>query len=175
MRLCEACGQEFTNKDRNTRSCSVKCARILQLRTVGHGPNLKHGYARAGAVEKLHGIWRGILKRCTCPTASQFYRYGGRGIKVCEEWQKDYVAFRLWAYSNGYNESLTIERKDNDGNYDPLNCLWVSRKEQARNRSTTRNITIDGITKCVAAWGEEMGISHYMVVKKFGGDDGKGL
>jgi len=130
--------------------------------------NFKHGYARPGKVEKLHNLWRDILKRC-----NNHPDYKGRGISVCQEWQ-EYVPFRTWALSNGYKEGLSIDRIDNDGGYSPENCRFTTMKEQSRNRRTTRYITHNGETKCLAAWAEDNGIDvsklHYRLKHGWGMD-----
>lgn len=82
---------------------------------------------------KLYGVWRSMKNRCTNPNNKDFPDYGARGISVCSEWQ-NFSTFQSWALVNGYAEGLTLDRKDNDGNYEPANCRWVTRKEQAQNR-----------------------------------------
>ena len=82
---------------------------------------------------KLYGVWRSMKNRCTNPNNKDFPDYGARGISVCSEWQ-NFSTFQAWALANGYAEGLTLDRTDNDGSYEPANCRWVTRKEQAQNR-----------------------------------------
>jgi hypothetical protein len=114
---------------------------------------------------RIYKIWHGMMERCYKPSSTQFHYYGMRGIVVCEEWQ-DVSNFYLWAMANGYKEDLSIERKDVNGNYEPANCVWIPRPEQAWNRRTTRNVTIDGITKPAAVWAKECGITRYAFYKR---------
>lgn len=88
----------------------------------------------------LHGTWNHMRDRCCNPKHAQYKYYGGRGITVCDEWRKDFLSFYNWAMANGYGEGLTIDRIDNDGNYEPNNCRWATRKEQMNN--TSRNIIV---------------------------------
>lgn len=119
---------------------------------------LRHGDARKGCVSRLHNIWRGMLKRCN-PNLAKPHGYALRGIAVCDEWLC-YEAFRDWSKANGYAADLTIERRDNDGSYAPGNCAWVTRTVQARNRRTSRTLTLGDRTQTIAAWAEEVGISQ---------------
>lgn len=108
---------------------------------------------------RLFRIWRGIIQRCNNPNNKAYKHYGGRGIKVCPVWLGSFKAFYNWAIFNGYQESLTIDRKDNDGNYEPNNCRWVTRKEQANNTRATTFIEINGITKSISEWSRLSGVS----------------
>jgi hypothetical protein len=93
-----------------------------------------HGESRT----QLYRTWIRIRQRCHYPKFTQWDDYGGRGITVCDEWLNDFPAFRDWALANGYDPHLTIERKNNDGNYEPSNCDWIPLAEQAKNRRRRR-------------------------------------
>lgn len=110
---------------------------------------------------RLHNIWCGINNRCD-PSHAHTERYGKRGISICEEWKK-YENFANWARNNGYKDNLTIERKDVNGNYCPENCTWIERKDQARNRSTTRWVEYQGRKMSLAEACEIAGMPYKQV------------
>ena len=95
-------------------------------------------------------------ERCERVKHPHFKNYGGRGISVCEEWS-EYDNFRKWALSNGYSDTITIDRIDNDGNYEPSNCRWISYKDQAANRSTNHHVIVNGekmiLSECSRRYG----------------------
>lgn len=90
---------------------------------------LTHGESRR---TRLYSIWNGIKQRCLNPNDRAYKYYGGRGITVYKEWM-DFIPFRDWAKANGYDESLEIDREDNDGNYEPDNCRWVTHRVNMNN------------------------------------------
>jgi hypothetical protein len=98
--------------------------------------------------------------RCYNPASDAYDRYGGRGIKVCEDWKNSFVSFFDWAMSNGYADNLTLDRINNDGNYSPDNCRWSTKQEQNNNRRCNRMITYNGKTQNVAQWARELGIKR---------------
>ena len=109
---------------------------------------------------RLYRIRNGMLFRCYNKNSSDYANYGGRGISVCNEWKDSFENFYNWAMSNGYAEGLTIDRINNNGNYDSSNCRWVSMKLQSRNTRTNHLYTYKGETKTIAEWAEITGIGH---------------
>jgi len=108
---------------------------------------------------RLYKEWRGMKVRCNNPTDQHWPDYGGRGIRLCDEWNESYEAFAEWAKANGYDDSLTIDRIDVNGNYEPSNCRWVTQKEQSNNKRTNVYLTYKGETKTAAQWAEEIGMN----------------
>lgn len=133
----EAC--EYLGVARCTVASCFRRNRKCKGFTVERGNPTTHRETKT----RLHKIWSSMHERCERVKHPYFKDYGGRGICVCEEWS-EYENFREWALSNGYSDTLTIDRIDNDGNYNPENCRWVSYKEQAANRRTNHIVTVNG-------------------------------
>lgn len=93
-------------------------------------------------------------QRCELKTVDSYSRYGGRGITVCDEWA-DFGVFAAWALVNGYNEGLQIDREDNDGNYEPLNCRWLTPSGNSNNRRTNKMVEAFGEIKTLKHWSED--------------------
>lgn len=109
----------------------------------------------------LQAGWRHMIRRCTDPTDPAWKNYGGRGIKVCRRW-RDLANF-VADMGPTYRPGLEIDRRDNDGNYTPRNCRWVTRRENCENRRTTRMFTIGGKTQSLTRWAEEYGARYQRV------------
>ena len=107
---------------------------------------------------RLYRIWSNIKTRCFNKNDPHYPRWGARGIVVCDEWKNDFKAFYDWAMRNGYQDDLTIDRIDNDGNYTPLNCRWITGAEQSKNRRCVRFITYNGKTQTIPEWTKELGL-----------------
>ena len=89
--------------------------------------------------KRLYGIWSGMKTRCANPKNPGYKNYGGRGIAVCEEWRECFRVFQSWALENGYDENLSIDRINNNGNYEPSNCRWATHQQQAENKRQSHN------------------------------------
>lgn len=108
----------------NTTSCGCFHKEMLSKRSTTHRK----------VHTRLYSIWTNMISRCTNEKVPCYHCYGGRGITVCDEWKNDFMTFYEWAMANGYADNLTIDRADNDGNYEPSNCRWITMKEQSQNR-----------------------------------------
>jgi hypothetical protein len=111
-----------------------------------------------GKKNKLYQVWSSMKCRCLNPLDKAFVNYGGRGIKVCDEWL-EFKPFLDWSMISGYKKGLTIERKDNDGNYCPDNCTWISKSMQSKNRRGLIIITFNNVTMTRSDWAKSIGIS----------------
>jgi len=106
--------------------------------------------------------------RCYNPKTNGYKYYGGKGITVCEEWLNSSKAFYKWALNNGYESNLTIDRIENDGNYEPDNCRWATHKEQQNHKTNNVFVEINGETKTASQWTEETGISSSAIINRLG-------
>ena len=145
------------------KSKSCGCLQLEWAYEIGNRPK-KHGMKHT----RLYRVWSNMHVRCYNKTNSRYSQYGGRGITMCDEWlgTDGFQNFYNWAMENGYQEDLTIDRIDNDGNYCPENCRWTDNKSQSNNRSNNRRIVVDGVDKTVAEWAEQINVSKKMLYKK---------
>ena len=133
----------------HTKSCGCLFKEV-QLKTM-----TKHGkrYTR------IYEIWVGMKQRCENPNKKAYEHYGGRNICICKEWHS-FEAFYDWAMANGYKEGLSIDRINNNGNYEPANCRWVTVKEQQNNRRNSHFIEAFGERHTIAEWAEITGLNY---------------
>lgn len=110
--------------------------------------SIKHGMFGT----RIYQIWANMKRRCNNPDNIKYKNYGGRGIIVCEEWNKDFMTFYNWAINNGYSDKLTIDRINVNGNYEPNNCRWTDMKTQQSNRTNNCNITFNEETHTITEW-----------------------
>lgn len=115
-------------REGKTTSCGCYHNELLRERSLTHGKTHT----------RLYRIWANIISRCCNSNVDCYEYYGGRGISICDEWKNNFENFYEWSINNGYNEQLTIDRINNDGNYEPSNCRWVTMKEQCKNRRKRR-------------------------------------
>lgn len=136
----------------NTRSC--KC---LQKQAKSHGLSKS----------KIYRVWKSMKARCYNKSEKVYKHYGGRGIIICTKWKKDFSVFHEWALANGYKLGLTIDREDNNGNYCPENCRWITQKRNLNNKRTSRFITYNGERKTTAEWADQMNVCWKTAKNRF--------
>lgn len=129
MVLCKCdCGNEtIVRLDYLRRNHTTSCG--CKIKTILSKNRKTHGYTK----ERLYRVWAGMKNRCFNPNVKSYKDYGAKGVTVCEEWKK-FEPFKEWALANGYEEHLTIERKNPYKNYEPTNCEWIPKEEQYKNR-----------------------------------------
>lgn len=141
-----------------TKSCG--CYRIDNCRE--HPNGVKHG----GRKTRLYVIWSDMKQRCFYDKSINYQNYGGRGITVCDKWLHDFKAFHDWAVSNGYDDSLTLDRINANGNYCPENCRWATRAQQDNNTTVNHRVTYNGETHTIAEWAEITGINYHKLWRR---------
>lgn len=160
--LCKCeCGKETTVGRNNLKSGTTKSCGCLQYtsekKKIAARENLKkardiwttHGLSTT----RLYGIWKSMLNRCNNSRIKVYKDYGGRGITVCKEWY-ELEHFNGWALKNGYDDNLEIDRINNNGNYEPSNCRWATRKEQTNNKRDNIRVKINEEEHTLSQWAE---------------------
>lgn len=163
--------------------CQCKCGNMTEVRTShlmsGHTQSCGCLGSRMSAGERFsthglgktkeYGSWAGIIQRCTNPNDVRYPDYGGRGITICEEWRHSFLAFynHVSFLSHSGEKGYSIDRIDNNSNYEPGNVRWSTAADQ--NRNTRRNImlTHNGKTQCLTDWANDIGVSPRMLHKRF--------
>lgn len=151
------CGKEKIVHEPSLRNGSTKSCGCWKFQKIK-----EHNTTHGGSHDRLYGIWKSMKRRCNSPNDSHYEFYGGKGIRVCEEWN-DYANFKRWAYANGYDDDAefgdcTIDRIDNDRDYEPSNCRWVNRTTQANNTSRNRYVEFQGKRLTIAEFASAMNI-----------------
>lgn len=160
-----------TSNGQTVWKCQCDCGTI----TIVRGSNLKSGVVKScGCLHighptasnesktPLYRCWCSIMARCNNPNHKAYKDYGGRGIKVCDEWH-DYLTFKQWVLDTKKEEGLTIDRIDVDGDYCPQNCRWATMKEQSRNRRSNILIEYNGKKQILTDWCNELGLDYKFI------------
>lgn len=187
---------EYAGKDKHNNAlwlCECDC--IDKTRRIVNGNNLRRGistscgcwqkelakenciernidtgaqYARKHGLSgsRIYRIWCDMKSRCYRKKDAHYFLYGGRGIKIYDEWKNDFMTFYNWAIDNGYNETLTIERIDVNGNYEPNNCKWATFDEQANNKRCSRIYTYNNKTQTLKQWANEYNINYHTLTSR---------
>lgn len=127
--------------------------------------HLERSTLHSGSGTKLYKVFLQMNQRCYNPNDSAYKNYGGRGIITCPEWKggENFINFQKWALSNGYEEGLTLERVNVNRNYQPDNCKWATRIEQANNKRNNAFLEINGVTKTFAQWSKEYNLTRSLI------------
>lgn len=152
--VCE-CGNH-----KNIVGDAIKSGRTMSCGCLSKDMIGKRGLIHGETDTKLYGVWCAMKRRCYNTNVKEYKWYGGRGITVHEEWKNNYSSFSDWAYKNGYKEGLTLDRIDNNSDYSPNNCKWVTSAAQANNRRSNHKITYNGETHNITEWASIIGINH---------------
>ncbi len=140
-------------------TCNLKANRVKSCGCLKLEKFIERSTKHNQRHTKLYEVWKSIKQRCLNPNNRSYKNYGLRGISICDEWKNDFNTFYTWSMKNGYNSKLSIDRINNNGNYEPSNCRWVDRTTQANNKRTNHFITYDNKTLTIAQWSQETGIS----------------
>ena len=157
--------------------CKCGCGKVFSIRANSllsgnskscgctRGGEVKHGGSRRGKRFPEYNVWSLMIKRCHAAGSTDFNNYGGRGIKVCRRWINSFDKF-LKDVGRRPSSKHTLDRLNNDGDYEPANCRWATRTEQARNKRNNHLITFGGKTMCIAQWSDELQVSQRILIDR---------
>lgn len=158
--------EERTKQGQLMYKCKCECGNIKNIRgyTLRNGGSkscgclnkINHHKTHGKTHTRLYSIFCDMKKRCHNKNNKEYHNYGGRGIIICEEWLNDFMNFYNWAINNGYDDNLTIDRIDVNGNYEPSNCRWVDIKSQCNNTRKNVYLTYNGKTQTMSQWADEL-------------------
>lgn len=158
--LCDCGNEKDISASHLATGASKSCGCGVRLATIKR--NTTHGLSKS----RLFTKWMNMKSRCSNPNDKAYAYYGGKGIKVCDEWQTNFMAFYDWSMSNGYSDNLTIERIDVNGDYMPNNCKWIPFCDQAKNKSNNRFVEINGTKKLISEWCKESPVSMTTIYQR---------
>lgn len=176
-------GLQDTNSRKTYWACQCDCGNIKVVRSdslqsgairscgcmkkAQEKINLTKHHSHKMSGTRIYHIWRGMKDRCYNVHSPSYYRWGGRGITICDEWKDNFSAFYSWAMENGYSENLTIDRIDNNGNYEPSNCRWATMEEQSRNRQSNVVIQIGNSKRTLKEWCEIFELEYGTILERY--------
>lgn len=150
---------------------SLRTGETVSCGCYGREQAIKANSTHRSSKTRLYVVYKDMLSRCYRTKDPAYNSYGGRGITVCDEWRKDFLVFKDWAYRNGYDDKAdrmecTLDRIDNNKEYSPENCRWTSMKAQSNNRRSNHNIEIDGVIKTLQEWADIYKIDSRIVLSR---------
>lgn len=161
---CKHCGNEFESMIENIASGGTTSCGCIQKERRGKA-TITHGYSRSRKKSHEYKMWLSMRERCLCKTNKGYKNYGGRGIKICERWLNKENGFINFLSDIGKQPSpaYSLDRIDVNGNYEPSNCRWATRTDQARNKRNNILIEYRGETKCLKEWCYLTGLNYAMM------------
>ena len=156
-KICPQCKKVFKPKDPRNTFCSHECA--YEYRRTIPGKNIEK--------LRLYRIWSHMIRRCYKQKSNDYKNYGARGIIICDDWKNSFLNFYDWSMCNGYNDTLSIDRIDVNGNYEPDNCRWVTSKIQGNNKRNSVVIEYNGEKHTIAQWVEITKIPYHIIWNRF--------
>lgn len=160
--LCKCdCGNEHI-----VCGASLTRGKVLSCGCYAKEKLIRDKTTHGGSGTRLYVIYRNMKRRCLYEKDREYPYYGERGITICDEWKGSFEKFRSWANKNGYSDSLTLDRIDNNGNYCPENCRWATMEQQNNNTRACVFVTINGETHTLSQWCKINNINYYTVMAR---------
>lgn len=167
---CKECGREFIRASNQVKAPSKIAYSCSHKRITGQDVKYDNHWKNP----RIMKIYYNIISRCYDTSSKDYRFYGAKGVSVCQDWLDNPIHFEEWALVNGYEENLTIDRKNETKGYSPDNCRWITMEENARWKSTTNRIDVDGEIKTGLQWAKYLGFSQNVInnyIRRYGMDN----